>query len=140
MAGAGGGHAAVLSAGMGWEARRAAGLGVRPETAAEATGRPPGFHWGRFTVAIHWRLSNCCGAENDVALAERVAGWGLPYTGGFQITVEWRAARRSMGARQAGSSHTLETPKAVWFGGGVAWLHLFLAAAVELLLFFKAAV
>jgi hypothetical protein len=36
---------------MGWEARRAAGLGVRPGTAAEATGRPPGFHWGRFGAA-----------------------------------------------------------------------------------------
>jgi hypothetical protein len=75
MAGAGGGHAAVLSAGMGWEARRAAGLGVRPETAAEATGRPPGFHWGRFTAAIHWRLSNFGGLENDSPFTQDVAGW-----------------------------------------------------------------
>jgi hypothetical protein len=59
MAGAGGGHEAVLSAGMGWEARRAAGLGVRPAAADVATGRPPGFHWGRFGAAIHWWLSNC---------------------------------------------------------------------------------
>jgi len=55
--GAGGGHAAVLSAGAGWEARRAAGLGVRPETAAEATGRPPGKSLGASCRRpIHWRL------------------------------------------------------------------------------------
>jgi hypothetical protein len=40
-----------LSAGLGWEARRAAGGRVRPGTAAAATGRPPGFHWGRFGAA-----------------------------------------------------------------------------------------
>jgi hypothetical protein len=110
-AGAGGGHAAVLSAGMGWEARRAAGLGVRPGTAAEATGRPPGFHWGRFTaahplwalklrrtgewlsihpgrgglgLAIHWWLSNHCGVESGVALAGRAAGWEQPWRCGLQ--------------------------------------------------------
>ena len=67
-AGAGGGHAAVLSAGAGWEARRAAGLGVRPETAAEATGRPPGKSLGAScSRPIHWRLSRLDGAERDKA-------------------------------------------------------------------------
>ena len=121
MAGAGGGHAAVLSAGMGWEARRAAGLGVRPETAAEATGRPPGFHWGRFGaahtlealklrgtgewlsihpgrgglgLAIHWWRSNHCGVESGVACNQDAAGWELP----------WRCG----------------LPKLVWLESGVA--------------------
>jgi hypothetical protein len=69
-----------------------------------------------------------------MAWAGDVAGWEWPYTGGFQITVEWRGTWHTLKRWRAGSSHTLEAPKAVWFGGGVAWLHLFLEAAVELLI------
>jgi hypothetical protein len=123
MAGAGWGHAAVLSAGMGWEARRAAGLGVRPETAAEATGRPPGFHWGRFGaahtlealklrgtgewlsihpgrgglgLAIHCWPSMHCGAESDMALAGGVAGWEQP----------WRCGLPKLLSLESGVAHT----------------------------------
>ena len=111
---------------------------------------------------MHWWLSMHCGAESGsafngdwaggeqpwrcelpklmwlesgVAHTQTVAGWEQPCTGDYQSTVEWRAARRSMGARQAGSSHALVTPKAVWFGGGVAWLHLFLEARLSPRLF-----
>jgi hypothetical protein len=107
MAGAGGGHAAVLFAGMGWEARRAAGLGVRPETAAEATGRPPGFHWGRFRAAIHCGLPNCGGLESGSPFTQDVAGWDCPFTGGHQITVERRTTWLWLDARRAGSCHSL---------------------------------
>jgi hypothetical protein len=46
------------------------------------------------------------------------AGWGLPYTGGAQTTEDWRAAWRGLEAWRVGSSHTLPTAKAAWFGGG----------------------
>ena len=119
-AGAGGGHAAVLSAGAGWEARRAAGLGVRPETAAEATGRPPGKSLGAFCgLSIHWWLPNLGGLERAPAFNGGVAGWDYPFTEGSQITQERRAARRTMAARGAGSRYSLCAPNAVWFTG--AW-------------------
>ena len=177
-AGAGGGHAAVLSAGAGWEARRAAGLGVRPETAAEATGRPPGFHWGPsvdwpFTgssqssvdwrgtrrsmrtgragtihslkalkshrsgerlgvqwqrgglgAAIHWWSPNHTGLESGSANNGGVAGWEQPRRGRSQSSVDRRAAWQTHKTWQAGSSHSLCAPKAVWFTGGW-WRRLF---------------
>ena len=110
---------------------------------------------------MHWRLSNYCGVESGSAFNGGAAGWEYPYTGGCQTAVEWRAAVHATRTRRAGSSHggvgfqscverravwhtlkrwragsshTLVTSKAVWFGGGVAWLHLFLEAAVELLI------
>jgi hypothetical protein len=83
-AGAGGGHAVVLSAGMGWEARRAAGLGVRPETAAEATGRPPGQSLGAFrSRSIHWRRSNHGRLESGAAFNWDWAGWEQPWRCGL---------------------------------------------------------
>jgi hypothetical protein len=144
-AGAGGGHAAVLSAGAGWEARRAAGLGVRPETAAEATGRTPGKSLGALrSRSIHWRRSNCGGLENGSPFTQDVAGWELPWRCGLpklvwlengvahtqtvagwerpcthtiQTAGDWRAAPRWLDAWRVGSCHALGAPKAVWFGG-----------------------
>jgi hypothetical protein len=114
---AGGGHAAVLSAGAGWEARRAAGLGVRPETAAEATGRPPGKSLGAFRRrSIHWRLSRLDGAESDSLFTKDAAGWEQPFTHTSQTTVDWRRTWRALEARQAGSSHGEDAAKARWTG------------------------
>ena len=108
-AGAGGGHAAVLSAGAGWEARRAAGLGVRPETAAEATGRPPGKSLGAScSRPIHWRLSTQGGLESDSLFTKDAAGWDCPCTGGAQINGDWRATRQTHKTRRAWVFHTLE--------------------------------
>jgi hypothetical protein len=108
-AGAGGGHAAVLSAG--------AGRGVRPGTAAEATGRPPGKSLGAScSRPIHWRLSRLDGAESDTAQAEDAAGWDCPCTRGCQLTVDWRRTWRWLDARQAGSSHALVALKSLGSG------------------------
>ena len=85
---------------------------VRPETAAEATGRPPGKSLGAFCgLSIHWWLPNLGGLERDPAFNRDWAGWDYPYPGGLQITQERRVARRTMAARRAGSGHTLVASK-----------------------------
>ena len=53
---------------------------------------------------------------------------------GFQSWCGWRAAWHTLKPWPVGSRHALEALKAVWFGGAAAWLHLFLEAAVELLI------
>ena len=100
------------------------------------SGERRGFGWtrGALGAAMHWRLSNHTGAERDSAFDGGVAGWELPFTGGPQSTQERRAARRTMGAWQAGSSHSLPTPKAVWFTGGW-WLKHCMGAAAQLPVF-----
>jgi hypothetical protein len=81
---------------------------VRPETAAEATGRPPGKSLGAVRRrSIHWRLSTQGGLESDSAFNEDAAGWDCPCTGGCQTTGERRETRRSLEAWQAGRSHSL---------------------------------
>ena len=47
-----------------------------------------------------------------------VAGWEQPFTHTSQTTEDWRAALRGLEAWRVGSSHTLPTAKAAWFGGG----------------------
>ena len=120
--------------GAGWEARRAAGGSVRPETAAEATGRPPGKSLGASCSGpIYWRLSRLDRAERDKAQAGGAAGWNCPCTGGAQINRDWRVARRTMGARQAGSSDSLTPFKPLETGErrGVHWRRGRLGAAIH---------
>ncbi len=83
----------------------------------KATGRPPGKSLGVVRRrSIHWRLSTRGGLESDSLFTKDAAGWDCPCTGGFQTTGERRAARRSMEARQAGSSHGEDAAKARWTG------------------------
>ena len=79
-----GGHAAVLSAGAGWEARRAAGLGVRrPATiprarAAEKGPKGNSYHFNAMTAEPK---TNCthCGLSILVSTANRTGGYCMPH-------------------------------------------------------------
>ena len=73
---------------------------------------------GALGCSIHWRLSTHCGLEEDIAVAGGAAGWEKPFTHTSQTTGDWRAAWQTHKTRRVGSSHTLPTTKAAWFGGG----------------------
>jgi hypothetical protein len=87
---------------------------------ARWTGERRGKHTrhGVLGCSIHRRRSNHRGLEEDMALAGGVAGWEERFTGGAQITGDWRTALRATRTWRVGSSHTQTTAEAAWFGGG----------------------
>ena len=79
-----------------------------------------GVQWGlgglgAATEVVRPRLG---GPESSAANTQDTARLGVPYTGGAQITVDWRTALRGLGAWRVGSCHARTTAKAVWSGGG----------------------
>ena len=56
---------------------------------------------------MQWRRSNHWGAESGAANTQETARLGVPCTGGFQLTVDWRRTWRALEAWQAGSCHSL---------------------------------
>ena len=84
------------------------------------SGEGLGVQWGLggLGAAMEVARPRLGGPESGEANTQDTARLGVPYTGGAQITVDWRAALRGLEAWRVGSSHTRTTAKAAWFGGG----------------------
>ena len=102
------------------EARQAGTVHALEALKPTWTGGGHGVHWrrGGLGAAMEMTQPKLGGPESSAANTQDTARLGVPYTGGAQITGDWRAALRSLEAWQAGSGHTRSTAKAAWFGGG----------------------
>ena len=69
------------------------------------TGGGHGVGWrrGRLGEAMERTRPRLGGPESSAANTQDTARLGVPYTGGFQLTVDWRRTWRWLEARQAGS-------------------------------------
>ena len=73
------------------------------------TGEWLGEQWGRGRLGAATEVARprLGGPESGAANTQDTARLGVPYTGGAQITVDWRRIWRWLEAWQAGRSHSL---------------------------------